>query len=529
MRDRACGCTGSRSAVRAAAGYRRIAIVPARHAFVPTRKIPRIPPPLSPRSLNPLLAGACVAAFVALAGVPRPALAQAGGEIAERHSDLDELKQRIRELQDEMARAEAERSTAQKALVESERAVSRAVRELGRIEGERRGAEKQLAVLEGEQRETAARIDARRGELADWVRRHYVHGAADGVAPLLSARDPNQLARDAHYLEHLGRARLELIEGLRTDLAETRRRADEIVQRRDRLAALEREQRGRQQQLQTEQSRRKAALAEVSRELKAKKTEVDALQQDEQRLGKLIETLARRARLAAAREAARREAEQREAERRAAAQREAERRQAAQREAERLAAMAARARAEQEPRGETAARAAPEPAPRVEEPAPARVERAQRPEPVVGEVRDAAGATPTGVRFNQLRGQLRFPVRGELVGRFGAPRAEGGTTWKGVFIRAGNGAEVRAVAGGEVVFSDWLRGYGNLIIVDHGGDYLTIYGNNDALLKEEGERVGGGEPIASVGSAGVGNDSGLYFEIRHRGLPIDPMQWMRLN
>ena len=475
--------------------------------------------PLSPRSLNPLIAGACIVALVALVAAPVPASAQAGGEIAERRSDLDELKQRIRELQDEMARAEAERSTAQKALVESERAVSRAVRELGRIEGERRGAEKQLAVLEGEQRETAARIDARRGELADWVRRHYVHGAADGVAPLLSARDPNQLARDAHYLEHLGRARLELIEGLRTDLAETRRRADEIVQRRDRLAALEREQRGRQQQLQTEQSRRKAALAEVSRELKAKKTEVDALQQDEQRLGKLIETLARRARLAAAREAARREAEQREAERRAAAQR----------EAERLAALAARARAEQEPRGETAARAAPEPAPRVEEPPPARVERAQRPEPVVGEVRDAAGATPTGVRFNQLRGQLRFPVRGELVGRFGAPRAEGGTTWKGVFIRAGDGAEVRAVAGGEVVFSDWLRGYGNLIIVDHGSDYLSIYGNNDALLREEGDRVGGGEPIASVGSGGVGNDSGLYFEIRHQGQALNPMQWMRLD
>ena len=79
------------------------------------------------------------------------------------------------------------------------------------------------------------------------------------------------------------------------------------------------------------------------------------------------------------------------------------------------------------------------------------------------------------------------------------------------------------------VFSDWVRGYGNLIIVDHGSDYLTIYGNNDSLLKEVGDRVGGGEPIASVGAAGVGNDSGLYFEIRHQGQPLDPMQWMRLN
>ena len=92
-----------------------------------TRNLPRTPPPLSPRSLNPLIAGACLAALVALGTVPAAALAQAGGVIAERRSDLDELKQRIRELQDEMAKAEAERSTAQKALVESERAVSRAM------------------------------------------------------------------------------------------------------------------------------------------------------------------------------------------------------------------------------------------------------------------------------------------------------------------------------------------------------------------------------------------------------------------
>jgi len=154
---------------------------------------------------------------------------------------------------------------------------------------------------------------------------------------------------------------------------------------------------------------------------------------------------------------------------------------------------------------------------------------ARRAEPVVGEVRSSAGATPTGVRFAQLRGQLRFPVRGELVGRFGAPRAEGGTTWKGVFIRAGTGADVRAVAGGEIVYSDWLRGYGNLIIVDHGSDYLTVYGNNDTLLKEVGELVSGGDAIASVGTSGGGGDSGLYFELRHQGRPLDPMQWVRLN
>lgn len=427
-------------------------------------------------------------------GLPGAAQAQPAGEISERRSDLDELKQRIRDLQNEMARTEANRSNAVKALAESERAVSRVTRELARLERERKDAEKKLAVLEAEQRETAARIDARRGELGEWLRRHYVHGAADSMAPLLSARDPNQLARDAHYLEHLGRARLTLIEGLRTDLDQTRQRAQEIHSRRDRLASLEDEQRARRGELQSEQARRKQALAEVSSQLQAQKKEVGSLQQDEQRLAKVIDTLVKRAREAAAREAARQLAAQREAERRAA---------------EALAAQARAAR-------DGADRRPASPPPRAAE-------------PVVGEVRDAAGPTPTGVRFSQLRGQLRFPVRGELVGRFGAPRAEGGTTWKGVFIRAGAGSDVRAVAGGEVVFSDWLRGYGNLIIVDHGSDYLSIYGNNDALLKEVGDRVAGGDAIANVGAGGVGNESGLYFEIRHQGQPLDPMQWVRLN
>ncbi len=430
------------------------------------------------------------------------AMAQPAGEIAEKRSDLDDLKKRIRDLQQEMARTEANRSSAVKSVAESERAVSRVMRELARLDGERRDAEKKLAELEAEQRATGARIDARRGELAEWLRRHYVHGGADSMAPLLSARDPNQLARDAHYLEHLGRARLALIDGLRADLEQTRLRAQDIQSRRDRLAALELEQRSRRSELQAEQARRKQALAEASRQLQEQKKRVGSLQQDEQRLGVVIDALVKRAREAAAREAARRLAAQREAERRAAEARAAELR-------------AAQARAAQTSPAQPSSRAA-APAPRA-------------PEPVVGEVRDTAGPTPTGVRFSQLRGQLRFPVRGELVGRFGAPRAEGGTTWKGVFIRAGEGGDVRAVAGGEVVFSDWLRGYGNLIIVDHGSDYLSIYGNNDALLKEVGDRVSGGDAIASVGAGGVGSESGLYFEIRHQGQPLDPMQWVRLN
>ncbi|HBH02341.1 MAG TPA: peptidase M23, partial [Candidatus Rokubacteria bacterium] len=118
-----------------------------------------------------------------------------------------------------------------------------------------------------------------------------------------------------------------------------------------------------------------------------------------------------------------------------------------------------------------------------------------------------------GGAFAALRGQLRLPVKGAIAGRFGSPRAEGGASWKGVFIRAAEGAEVKAVAGGAVVFADWLRGFGNLLIIDHGDDFLSVYGNNESLLAAVGASVKSGESVATVGNSGGNPDSGLYFEL----------------
>jgi septal ring factor EnvC (AmiA/AmiB activator) len=131
--------------------------------------------------------------------------------------------------------------------------------------------------------------------------------------------------------------------------------------------------------------------------------------------------------------------------------------------------------------------------------------------------------------FPELRGKLRLPVRGELVGLFGAPRSEGPAGTKGVFIRAPEGRPVLAVAAGQVVFADWMRGYGNLLIVDHGENYLSIYANNESLLKQTGDPVGAGEAIATVGASGGNEQSGLYFELRHLGKAFDPLRWVVLK
>ena len=141
-------------------------------------------------------------------------------------------------------------------------------------------------------------------------------------------------------------------------------------------------------------------------------------------------------------------------------------------------------------------------------------------------VEEDADDTFVGRVFQTLKGKLKLPTRGELKGRFGSPREDGGVTWKGLFIRADAGQTVKAVADGRVVYADWLRGFGNLIIVDHGGGYMSLYGGNESLLKQVGEKAQSGETVASVGSTGGALESGVYFELRHEGKPFDPMKWV---
>jgi len=131
--------------------------------------------------------------------------------------------------------------------------------------------------------------------------------------------------------------------------------------------------------------------------------------------------------------------------------------------------------------------------------------------------------------FGALRGKMPLPVAGEIAARFGSTRrTEAGVnapTWKGLFIRAPEGTEVTAVAAGRVVFADWLRGFGNLLILDHGDGFLTVYGNNESLLANSGDKVAAGEAVATIGNTGGNREPGLYFELRSQGHPIDPLSW----
>ncbi len=130
-------------------------------------------------------------------------------------------------------------------------------------------------------------------------------------------------------------------------------------------------------------------------------------------------------------------------------------------------------------------------------------------------------------KFSALRGKLPWPAKGKLSARFGQSRQLGELTWEGVVINAPLGNNVRAVADGEVVFSDWLRGYGLLLILDHGQGYLTLYGQNQSLNKQVGDQVKQNEVIAAIGNSGGNSKAGLYFELRKQGNPVNPQRWCR--
>lgn len=129
--------------------------------------------------------------------------------------------------------------------------------------------------------------------------------------------------------------------------------------------------------------------------------------------------------------------------------------------------------------------------------------------------------------FQSLRGKLSWPVSGRFLHHFNEPRKGGKLRAHGVRIAADSGADVRAVSTGKVIFADWFRNMGLLMIIDHGDGFMSLYGNNERLLKKPGDMVGTGEVIARVGDTGGQNESGLYFEIRQQGNPKNPALWCR--
>lgn len=127
--------------------------------------------------------------------------------------------------------------------------------------------------------------------------------------------------------------------------------------------------------------------------------------------------------------------------------------------------------------------------------------------------------------FLSLKGRLPWPVKGRFINKFGQSKNYGDLKWNGVLIKTRLGTPVRAISHGRVAFADWLQGFGFITIIDHGEGYMSLYGHNESLLKQAGDWIQAGEIIATAGDSGGQLVSGVYFEIRSRGKPINPAKW----
>lgn len=428
-------------------------------------------------------ATACVAALLLwaqAAGAQPPAKGKgkavaATPEIAEKQADLGELRNRIEGLRKELNSSEESKADAADRLREAERQISRLQRELHDLSEQRGQLQKRLQNLEQQSKELGATLQQQQSQLEKLLYKQYLRGTPDSLQLILNGDDPNQVARDLYYLSAIALSRAELMGEIAATLDRKNALAADAKGRADELREVEAQQQQRHAELNKQREERKTLYAQISDKVNAQRKEIGNLQQNEKRLTQLIDRLAKI-----------------------------------------LAAQAA-----------AAAKPKPRPAPEEKETArPGGSSEPARPKPVEAENRYEPVASDGS--FARQKGNLRLPVRGAVSGRFGSPR-DGGGTWRGLFIKAAAGNDVKAIAGGRVVFADWMRGFGNLLIVDHGDSYLSIYGNNDSLLKQVGQAVKGGETIAHVGSSGGNPDSGLYFELRHQGQPIDPMKWANLK
>jgi septal ring factor EnvC (AmiA/AmiB activator) len=398
-------------------------------------------------------------------------LAAGANQAASKQSELDALKQRLQSLQQEFQQTQAQRREAADGLRESELAVSSGVRQLRQIDGERQQTETTLESLNRQADAVASRIRQQQARLAQSLRGAYQRGQGDALKLLLNGEDPNQSARELRYLAYLSRAQQAQVAALRADLAQLAALQQQTRDKTDRLAQLRSTRALEQEKLLADKRARAQVLQQLSAQIQQQRREISTLQRNERNLTQLVERLNRLM-------------------------------------AEQAARAAQRAKQKQQQQAE-------------------RDRNAGKPSRGVG----VNTETPTAFRsdrpFASLRGLLRLPVAGELMNRFGAPREEGGVSWKGLFIRASQGAAVKAIAAGQVVFADWMRGFGNLIIVDHGDGYMSLYSNNESLYKQVGEKVQPGDAIASVGNSGGQPETGLYFEMRHQSRPVNPMLWVK--
>ena len=399
----------------------------------------------------------------------------------------EDLRGRIQAVQKELDTREADRKEAADALKASETAISQTSRRIVELAAELKKAQIELEGLQRQITRQQHALSVRRDELSDQLRTQYSSGLSPWSA-LLSGNDPQELGRNLAYLDYVSKARADAVAALKKDIERLAQLEAQADARQKDVARLVNESTQQKEALEAQKKERATVLARIEGQMQAQRAEAARLGEDEKRLAGLISDLD--GQLKAAQQAAA------EAERRA---QEARKLESARKEQAQRAAEADKRRQAAEQAAEQAAQ--------------------------TGRTTQADPDTASLAAGKGLPKSVRWPIRGTVMARFGTDRPEGGV-WRGILVRADAGAAVQVVGAGTVVYANWLRGFGNLLIVDHGQEYLSVYAYNQSLLKQVGDTVRAGDTVALAGSTGGQVDSALYFEIRHRGVAVDPIAYL---
>ncbi|GIZ12488.1 murein hydrolase activator EnvC [Pseudomonas sp. NCCP-436] len=386
---------------------------------------------------------------------------------AETQRQLEAARQDVAELKKLLEKLQQEKSSVQQQLKKTETEMGNLESQVKELQRELKSSEEELQRLDQEKKKLQSARTEQQRLIAIQARAAYQSGRQEYVKLLLNQQNPEKFSRTLTYYDYLSQARLEQLATFNETLRQLANVEQEISHHQSQLAIQKAGLDQRHAELAQARKERQQALAKLNGEYASRDQRLKARQQEQAELARVLktieETLARQAREAE-------EARQRQ-----------------------LAA-----------------------------------QRSQQTRPNTGEGQQVSSGAVYGGPFASARGKLPWPVDGRLVARYGTPRGgDARTKWDGVLIGATAGSQVRAVHGGRVVFADWLRGAGLLLILDHGNGYLSLYGHNQSLLKNAGDLVSAGEAIATVGNSGGQDTAALYFAIRQNGRPTDPAQWCR--
>ena len=418
----------------------------------------------------------CLLSLVMLQAQPAMAAKKIELEKQAAKESLNDLHERIDALKQELDNAQAAHKDAADELKQSEQAISAANKSLFDISHQQQEKKGTLAQLKAQSLSLNSTLTQQQKLLSAQLYDQYLHGKQSYTQMLLQNQDPSKIARDLHYYAYVAKARAKLIAQMQGNLTQVAKLNDETTVALNQVVELKKQQELERLQLQAQKQEKSKVVKNLSSQITSQRNEISKLTRDEKNLSQLVERLAKIIPKTNLRKA-----------------------KPAKNNSNKVSEPTNKNQTDDKPQ--------------ITE------------NTSITDNNELHSQAFSGVDFASLKGKLRLPVRGEVTNRFGASREDSGVSWKGLFIKSVEGSEVKSVASGRVVFADWMRGFGNLIIIDHGNGYMSLYGNNQAVLRKVGDEVGGGDAIAAVGNSGGNPVNGLYYELRKQSKPFDPMSW----